>query len=42
MTQLRRTGLYDFYVEHGAKMVEYTGYAMPLAYGDVGQGETRT
>ncbi|KAF8224115.1 glycine cleavage system T protein [Tricholoma matsutake] len=34
---LRRTGLYDFHVDHGAKMVEYAGYEMPLVYGDVGQ-----
>jgi hypothetical protein len=37
--QLRRTGLYDFHLEHGAKMVPFAGYSMPLSYGDVGQGE---
>ncbi|WFD33098.1 aminomethyltransferase [Malassezia sp. CBS 17886] len=32
-----RTGLYDFHVRHGAKLVPFGGYAMPLAYDDVGQ-----
>jgi len=36
---LRKTGLYDFHVEHGAKMVPFAGYSMPLSYADVGQGE---
>jgi len=36
--QLRRTGLYDFHVENGAKMVPFAGYSMPLSYGDIGQG----
>ncbi|KAF8810454.1 glycine cleavage system T protein [Phlegmacium glaucopus] len=35
--ELKRTGLYDFHIEHGAKMVPFAGYSMPLAYGDVGQ-----
>ncbi|KAF5341161.1 hypothetical protein D9611_005891 [Ephemerocybe angulata] len=34
---LRKTGLYDFHVSNGAKMVPFAGYSMPLAYGDVGQ-----
>ncbi|KAF8633898.1 hypothetical protein AX17_004340 [Amanita inopinata Kibby_2008] len=34
---LRRTGLYDFHIENGAKMVSFAGYSMPLVYGDVGQ-----
>ncbi|KAF8739530.1 hypothetical protein AX14_009300 [Amanita brunnescens Koide BX004] len=34
---LRQTGLYDFHVQHGAKMVPFAGYSMPLLYGDVGQ-----
>ena len=38
-TQLRQTGLYDFHVQHGAKMVPFAGYSMPLLYGDVGQGK---
>lgn len=35
---LRRTSLYDFHIKHGAKMVPFAGYHMPLVYGDVGQG----
>ncbi|EGN96970.1 hypothetical protein SERLA73DRAFT_185236 [Serpula lacrymans var. lacrymans S7.3] len=35
--ELKRTGLYDFHVENGAKMVPFAGYSMPLAYGSVGQ-----
>ncbi|KAK7456453.1 Aminomethyltransferase, mitochondrial [Stygiomarasmius scandens] len=35
--QLRKTGLYDFHLENGAKMVPFAGYSMPLLYGDVGQ-----
>jgi hypothetical protein len=34
-----RTGLYDFHRKHGAKMVPFAGYDMPLSYGDVGQSE---
>ncbi|KAH7923694.1 glycine cleavage system T protein [Leucogyrophana mollusca] len=34
---LRKTGLYDFHVENGAKMVPFAGYSMPLSYGNVGQ-----
>ncbi|KIL60840.1 hypothetical protein M378DRAFT_130285 [Amanita muscaria Koide BX008] len=34
---IRRTGLYDFHIENGAKMVPFAGYSMPLTYGDVGQ-----
>lgn len=37
--QLRRTGLYDFHLENGAKMVPFAGYSMPLSYADVGQSE---
>ncbi|KAJ7509635.1 glycine cleavage system T protein [Mycena galericulata] len=36
-SELKKTGLYDFHVSHGAKMVPFAGYSMPLAYGDVGQ-----
>ncbi|PWO00235.1 glycine cleavage system T protein [Tilletiopsis washingtonensis] len=32
-----RTGLYDFHRKHGAKLVPFAGYDMPLSYGDVGQ-----
>ncbi|KAI0040064.1 glycine cleavage system T protein [Auriscalpium vulgare] len=35
--QLRKTGLYDFHVNNGAKMVPFGGYQMPLSYGNVGQ-----
>ncbi|KZT52920.1 glycine cleavage system T protein [Calocera cornea HHB12733] len=35
--QLLKTGLYDFHVKHGAKMVPFAGYSMPLSYGTVGQ-----
>ncbi|KAF9233799.1 hypothetical protein BU15DRAFT_90219 [Melanogaster broomeanus] len=35
--QLRKTGLYDFHVQHGAKMVPFAGFSMPLSYGSVGQ-----
>ncbi|PSR72206.1 hypothetical protein PHLCEN_2v11913 [Hermanssonia centrifuga] len=34
--ELKKTGLYDFHVENGAKMVPFAGYSMPLAYGSVG------
>ncbi|KAJ7694574.1 hypothetical protein B0H17DRAFT_1057241 [Mycena rosella] len=36
-SELKKTGLYDFHVSNGAKMVPFAGYSMPLAYGDVGQ-----
>ncbi|EIW75330.1 glycine cleavage system T protein [Coniophora puteana RWD-64-598 SS2] len=39
---LRRTGLYDFHVENGAKMVPFAGFEMPLAYGNVGQVASHT
>ena len=34
---LQQTPLYDFHIKHGAKMVPFAGYHMPLVYGDVGQ-----
>ncbi|KAL5513696.1 GCV1 [Sanghuangporus vaninii] len=34
--QLRKTNLYGFHVENGAKMVPFAGYSMPLSYGSVG------
>ena len=37
--QLRRTPLYDLHLSHGAKMVPFAGWAMPLSYGDTGQGQ---
>ncbi|KZT38993.1 aminomethyltransferase [Sistotremastrum suecicum HHB10207 ss-3] len=36
-SELRKTGLYDFHVARGAKMVPFAGYSMPLSYGDIGQ-----
>ncbi|PIL27982.1 hypothetical protein GSI_09926 [Ganoderma sinense ZZ0214-1] len=33
---LSKTGLYDFHVSNGAKMVPFAGYSMPLSYGSVG------
>ncbi|KAI0324207.1 glycine cleavage system T protein [Cubamyces sp. BRFM 1775] len=35
-SQLRKTGLYDFHVQNGAKMVPFAGFSMPLSYGSVG------
>jgi len=32
-----KTGLYDFHVKHGAKIVPFGGYSMPLTYEGVGQ-----
>jgi len=32
MTDQKRTALYDFHVENGAKMVPFAGYAMPVQY----------
>lgn len=34
---LSKTGLYDFHVKNGGKMVPFGGYLMPLTYGDIGQ-----
>ena len=35
---LRKTPLYDFHIMHGAKMVPFAGYHMPLVYEDASQG----
>ncbi|KZP19716.1 glycine cleavage system T protein [Athelia psychrophila] len=40
--ELKKTGLYDFHVANGAKMVPFAGYSMPLSYGDVGQVASHT
>lgn len=32
--QLKKTALYDFHVEHGAKMVPFAGWSMPIQYKD--------
>lgn len=37
--QLKKTPLYDFHVQHKAKMVPFAGYSMPLSYGETGQSE---
>lgn len=34
---LSKTGLYDFHIKNGGKMVPFGGHLMPLTYGDVGQ-----
>ncbi|KAF8437655.1 hypothetical protein L210DRAFT_3631671 [Boletus edulis BED1] len=39
---LRKTDLYDFHIEHGAKMVPFAGHSMPLSYGSVGQVASHT
>lgn len=39
VVQLKKTGLYDFHMDNGAKMVPFAGYSMPLSYGNVGAGE---
>ena len=38
--KLNKTGLYDFHVKNGAKMVPFAGYDMPLGYDGVGYGES--
>ncbi|OCF33312.1 glycine cleavage system T protein [Kwoniella heveanensis BCC8398] len=35
--ELKKTPLYDFHVQHKAKMVPFAGWSMPLSYGEVGQ-----
>ncbi|KAI0203880.1 glycine cleavage system T protein [Astrocystis sublimbata] len=34
-TPLRRTALYDLHLEHGAKMVPFGGFEMPVQYSDM-------
>ncbi len=34
-TALKQTPFHDFHVSHGAKMVDYTGWSMPLHYGSI-------
>lgn len=31
-TGLKRTPLYDLHIKHGAKIVPFAGYEMPLTY----------
>ncbi|KAF4667065.1 hypothetical protein FOL47_003791 [Perkinsus chesapeaki] len=33
---LKKTALYDFHLAHGAKMVDFAGWAMPVQYKDTG------
>ena len=40
MPHLRKTGLYDLHVHHGASMVAFGGYLMPVRYGDMTIGES--
>ncbi len=35
MTPLRQTPFHTFHVNHGAKLVDYTGWDMPLHYGSI-------
>lgn len=39
-TDLRKTPLYNMHVSHGAKMVPFGGYLMPVQYSDLGVGES--
>lgn len=35
--ELKRTPLFDFHKQNGAKMVPFAGWEMPLSYGTIGQ-----
>lgn len=35
-----KTALYDLHISHGAKMVPFGGYSMPVQYSDLGVGES--
>lgn len=35
-TTVTRSPLHDFHVQHGAKMVDYAGWELPLHYGSIG------
>ena len=35
MSELRKTPFHDFHVAHGGKLVEYTGWSLPLHYGSI-------
>lgn len=37
---LSRTGLYDIHLKHGAKMVPFGGFEMPVQYSDLSVGES--
>ena len=36
----QRTSLYDLHLEHGAKMVPFGGYSMPVQYSDLSVGDS--
>ena len=36
----QRTSLYDLHLQHGAKMVPFGGYSMPVQYSDLSVGES--
>jgi len=37
MTDLRKTALHDFHQKHNARLVDYTGWSMPLRYGSIAE-----
>lgn len=39
-TNLGKTDLHDLHLAHGAKMVPFGGYSMPVQYSDLGVGES--
>jgi aminomethyltransferase len=39
-SNLGKTDLYDLHLAHGAKMVPFGGYSMPVQYNDLGVGES--
>lgn len=39
-TPLERTALHDLHVSHGATMVPFAGYSMPVQYSDLSVGES--
>ncbi|KAL1590246.1 hypothetical protein WHR41_01437 [Cladosporium halotolerans] len=39
-SNLGKTDLYDLHLAHGAKMVPFGGYSMPVQYSDLGVGES--
>jgi len=39
---LKKTPLHDLHVSHGAKMVPFAGYSMPVQYSDQGVGQSHS
>lgn len=39
-SNLKNTALYDLHLSHGAKMVPFAGYNMPVQYSDLAVGES--